>query len=50
MLKTAEHIWTDCRTNTQIAMELNAAKVLNKMQEYRRNGISQVQRTMCDGL
>ena len=36
MRKTAEYIWTDYKTNTETAQELNITSVLDKIQEYRR--------------
>jgi hypothetical protein len=33
---TAEYIWTDYKTNTENAKELNITSVLDKTQEYRR--------------
>jgi hypothetical protein len=42
--KTAGHIWTDCKTNTEVAKELNTAAVLDKIQEYRRNGLQHISR------
>jgi hypothetical protein len=40
--KTAGYIWTDYKTNTQIAKEIIITPVLDKVQEYRRNGLKQV--------
>jgi len=37
MRKTALYTWTDYRTNTEIAKEINVAQVLDKIREYRRN-------------
>jgi len=34
--KTAGYTWTDYKTNTEIAKELNITPVLDKIQEYRR--------------
>jgi hypothetical protein len=36
MRKTAEYTWTDFKTDTEIARELNITPVLDKMQEYRK--------------
>jgi len=36
MRKTAGYTWTDCKTNMEIAKELNITPVLDKIQEYRR--------------
>ena len=32
---TAGYTWTDCKTNTEIAKELNTTPVLDKIQDYR---------------
>jgi hypothetical protein len=37
MRKTAEHLWTDCKTNTEVTKEPNITTVLDKVQEYRRH-------------
>jgi hypothetical protein len=37
MRKTVGYIWTDYKTNKQIANELNSTPVLDRTQEYRRN-------------
>ena len=37
MRKTAGYTWTDYKTNTGIAKELNITPVLDKIQECRRN-------------
>ena len=42
--KTAGYIWTDYRTNKQIAKELNITPVLRKIQEYRRNWLQHTNR------
>jgi len=42
--KTAGYIWTDYKTNTQIAKEIIITPVLDKIQEYRRNCLKQVNR------
>jgi hypothetical protein len=39
MRRTAGYTWTDYKTNTEIAKELNITPVLDKMQDYRRNWI-----------
>jgi hypothetical protein len=36
-MKTAGYTWTDYRTDTEIAKELNITPVLDKTQDYRRN-------------
>jgi len=35
--KTALYTWTDHRTNTEIAKEINVSQVLDKIREYKRN-------------
>jgi hypothetical protein len=35
--KTAGYTWTDYKTNTQAAKELDITSLLDKLQEYRRN-------------
>ena len=37
MRKTAGYAWTDYKTNTEIAEEINITTDLDKIQEYRRN-------------
>jgi len=34
MRRKAEYNWTDYKTNTEIAKELNTTPVLDKIQEY----------------
>jgi hypothetical protein len=34
MRRTAAYIWTDYKTNTQIAKELNITPILDKLLEY----------------
>jgi hypothetical protein len=36
MIKTAGSTWTDYKTNTEIAKELNTTPVLDKIQDYRK--------------
>jgi hypothetical protein len=43
--KTAGYNWTDYETNTEIANELNITSVLEKIQDYRRSWIRNVNRT-----
>jgi hypothetical protein len=50
MRKTAGHIWTDHKTNTEIAKELNVTPVLDKIQDYKRNWIQHVNRMPCNRL
>jgi hypothetical protein len=44
MRRTARYIWTDCKTNTQIAKELKITPILDKLLEYKRNWIQHVNR------
>jgi hypothetical protein len=44
MRRTAEYIWTDYKTNTQIVKELKITQILNKLLEYERNWIQHVNR------
>jgi len=44
MRRTAGYIWTDHKTNTQIAKELKITPILDKLQEYKRNWIHHVNR------
>jgi hypothetical protein len=41
---TAGYIWTDYKTNTQIAKELKITPVLDKLLEYKRNWLQHVNR------
>jgi hypothetical protein len=43
-MRTAEYTWTDHKTNTDIAKELNITPVLDKIQDYKRNWIQHVNR------
>jgi len=45
MRKTAGYTWTDCKTNIQIAKELNKNPVLDGMQEYNRKWLQHSNRT-----
>jgi hypothetical protein len=40
----AGYTWTDHKTNTEIAKELNITPVLDKIQDYNRNWIQHVNR------
>jgi len=42
--KTAVYTWTDYKTNTQIAKELNIIPDLDEMQDYRNNWTGRVSR------
>jgi hypothetical protein len=42
--KSAEYTWIDHKSNTEIAKELNINPVLEKVQDYRRNGLERVNR------
>jgi ABC-type ATPase involved in cell division len=44
MRRTAGYAWTDHKTNTEIAKELNITLVLDKIQDYRRKWIQHVNR------
>jgi len=39
MRRTAGYIWTDYKTNAQIAKELKITSILDKLVEYKRNWI-----------
>jgi hypothetical protein len=43
-VRTAGYIWTDYKTNTQIAKELKITPILDKLLEYKRNWIQHVNR------
>jgi len=44
MRRTAGYIWTDYKTNAQIAKELKITPILDKLLEYKRNWIQHVNR------
>ena len=44
MRRTARYTWTDYKTNTQIAKELEVTPILDKLLEYKRNWIQHVNR------
>jgi len=44
MRRTAGYIWTDYRTNAQIAKELKITQILDKLLEYKRNWLQHVNR------
>jgi ABC-type ATPase involved in cell division len=44
MRRTAGYTWTDHKTNTEIAKELNITPVLDKIQDYKRNWVQHVNR------
>jgi len=44
MRRTAGYIWTDYKTNAQIAKELKITPILEKLLEYKRNWIQHVNR------
>jgi hypothetical protein len=46
-MRTAGYTWTDHKTNTDIAKELNITPVLDKIQDYKRNWIQHVNRMPC---
>jgi hypothetical protein len=43
-MRAAGYIWTDYKTNTQIAKELKITPILDKLIEYKRNSIQHVNR------
>jgi hypothetical protein len=47
---TAGYIWTDHKTNTEIAEQLNITSVLDKIQDYKRNWIQHINRMPRDRL
>jgi hypothetical protein len=49
-IRTAGETWTDHKTNTEIAEELNIAPVFDKIQDYKRNWIQHVNRMPCSRL
>ena len=50
MRRTAGYIWTDYKTNAQIAKELKITPVLDKLLEYKKNWIQHVNRIPCNRL
>jgi hypothetical protein len=40
--KTVGYTWTDYKTNTEIAKELNITPVLDKIQDYRKKWIQNI--------
>jgi hypothetical protein len=44
MRRTAGYIWTDYKTNLQIAKELKITPILDKLQKYKSNWIQHVNR------
>jgi len=44
MRRTAGYIWTDYKTNAQIAKELEITPILDKLLEYKKNWIQHVNR------
>jgi len=50
MRRTAGYIWTDYKTNTQIAKELKITPILDKLLEYKRNWIQHVNRMLRNRL
>ena len=45
---TAGYTWTDYKTNTDIAKEININQILDKIQEYRRNWLQYINRMPHD--
>jgi hypothetical protein len=50
MRRTAGFIWTDYKTNAQIAKELKITPILDRLLEYKRNWIQHVNRMPCSRL
>ena len=50
MRRTAGFIWTDYKTNAQIAKELKITPILDKLLEYKRNWIQHINRMPCNRL
>jgi hypothetical protein len=50
MRRTAGYIWTDYKTNTQIAREFKITPILDKLLEYKRNWIQHVNRMPSNRL
>jgi len=48
--KTAGCSWTDSTTNKDTANELNMTPILDKIQEYRRHWLQNVNRMQCNRL
>jgi hypothetical protein len=44
MRKKVGYTWTEYKTNTETANELNSTPVLDKIQEYRRNWLQHINR------
>ena len=44
MRRTTGYIWTDYKTNAQMAKELKITPILDKLLEYKRNWIQHVNR------
>jgi hypothetical protein len=50
MRRTAGYIWTDYRTNTQIAKKLKITPILDKLLEYKRNWVQHINRMPRNSL
>ena len=50
LTRTAGYIWTDYKTNVQIAKELKITPILDKLLEYKRNWIQHVNRMSLNRL
>ena len=48
--RTAGYIWTDYKTNAQIAKELKITPILDKLLEYKKNWIQHVNKMPCNRL
>jgi hypothetical protein len=50
MRRTAGYIWTDFKTNAQIAKELKITPILDKLLKYKKNWIQLVNRMLRNRL
>jgi ABC-type ATPase involved in cell division len=50
MRRTAGYTWTDHKTNTEFAKELNITPILDKIQDYKKNQIQHVNQILCNRL
>jgi hypothetical protein len=48
--RTVGYIWTDHKTNTEIAKDLNITAVLDKSQDYKRKWMQHINRMPRNGL
>jgi hypothetical protein len=49
MTNTAGYTWTEYKTNTVVANELNRSPVMDKIKEYRRNWLQHINRMPSNG-